>query len=39
MNDKKMKALEDAQAVFALYMEGKVTISEAMNAYEEYIYA
>ena len=39
MSDRKMNALKEAQEVFALYMQGKVTISEAMNAYEEYIYA
>lgn len=39
MSDKKMDALKAAQEVFALYMEGKVTISEVNRAWEEYLYA
>ena len=39
MSDKKMSALRNAQEVFALYMEGKVTISEVNRAWEDYIYA
>ena len=39
MSDKKMNALKEAQEVFALYMQGKVTISEVNRAWEEYIYA
>ena len=39
MSDRKMNALKEAQEVFALYMQGKVTISEVNQAYEEYIYA
>ena len=39
MSDKKMNALKEAQEVFALYMQGKVTISEVNRAWEDYIYA
>ena len=39
MSERKMKALRTAQEVFALYMQGKVTISEVNRAWEEYIYA
>ena len=39
MSDKKMNALRNAQAVFAMYMAGKVTISEVNRAWEDYIYA
>lgn len=39
MSDRKMNALKEAQEVFALYMEGKVTISEVDEAYQAYIYA
>ena len=39
MSVKKMNALKEAQEVFALYMQGKVTISEVNRAWEDYIYA
>ena len=39
MSEKKMNALKEAQEVFALYMQGKVTISEVNRAWEDYIYA
>ena len=39
MSDKKLDALRNAQEVFALYMQGKVTISEVNRAWEDYIYA